>query len=64
VASAFWMPRLASVVYVVLGIIVAFQHSYYASLASLSRVLSGVVATALWPLVLLGANLDLSLAYL
>lgn len=58
------MPRLASIVYVVIGVIVASQHSYYAHLGSLSRVLSAVVATALWPLILLGANLHLSLANL
>jgi len=50
--------------YVVIGVIVAAQHSYYASLASLSQVLSAIVATALWPLVILGANLHLSLAHL
>jgi hypothetical protein len=59
-----WMSRLAPIVYVVLGVIVASQHSYYAHLGSLSQVLSAVVATALWPLVLLGANLHLSLANL
>jgi hypothetical protein len=58
------MPRLASVVYVVLGVIVASQHSYYANFGNLSQVLSAVVATALWPLVLLGADLHLSLAHL
>ena len=58
------MPRLAWIVYVVIGVIVASQHSYYANLGSLSRVLSAVVATALWPLILLGANLHLSLANL
>ena len=58
------MPRLASIAYVVLGVIVASQHSYYAHLGSLSEVLSAAVATALWPLVLLGANLHLSLANL
>ena len=58
------MPRLAPIVYVVLGVIVASQHSYYADLGSLSRVLSAVVATALWPLILLGADLHLSLAHL
>lgn len=58
------MPRLASIAYIVLGVIVASQHSYYASLGSLSQVLSALVATALWPLVLLGANLHLSLAHL
>jgi hypothetical protein len=58
------MPRLASIAYVVIGVIVASQHSYYAGLSSLSEVLSAVVATALWPLVILGANLHLSLAHL
>jgi hypothetical protein len=58
------MPRFATIAYVIIGVIVASQHSYYASLDSLSQVLSAVVATALWPLVLLGASLHLSLAHL
>jgi ABC-type anion transport system duplicated permease subunit len=58
------MPRLAAIAYVVIGVIVASQHSYYAHLGNLSQVLSAVVASALWPLVLLGANLHLSLAHL
>ena len=58
------MPRMAWIVYVVIGVVVASQHSYYANLGSLSQVLSAVVATALWPLILLGANLHLSLANL
>jgi hypothetical protein len=58
------MPRLATIVYAVIGVIVASQHSYYAQLGSLSQVLSAVVATARWPLILLGANLHLSLANL
>jgi hypothetical protein len=58
------MPRLASTVYVVIGVLVASQQSYYAHLGSLSQVLSAVVATALWPLLLLGADLHLSLANL
>ena len=58
------MPRLASIAYLVIGVIVASQHSYYGHLDSLSRVLSAVVATALWPLILLGASLHLSLANL
>jgi hypothetical protein len=58
------MPRLSAIAYVVIGVIVASQHSYYAHLATLSRVLSAVVATALWPLILLGANLHLSLGSL
>ncbi|HKR98903.1 MAG TPA: hypothetical protein VJU79_05255 [Candidatus Dormibacteraeota bacterium] len=58
------MPRLAGIGYLVIGVIVASQHSYYAHLGGLSQVLSAVVATALWPLILLGANLHLSLAHL
>ena len=52
------------IAYVVLGVIVASQNSYYASFGSLSQVLLAVVATALWPLILLGADLHLSLAHL
>jgi hypothetical protein len=58
------MPRLASIAYLVIGVIVASQHSYYAHFATFSQVLSAVVATALWPLVLLGANLHLTLGNL
>ena len=58
------MRSLASIAYVVIGVIVASQHSYYAHLATLSQVLSAVMATALWPLVLLGASLHLSLGHL
>jgi ABC-type anion transport system duplicated permease subunit len=58
------VPRLATIVYVVIGVIVASQHSYYGHLGSFSQVLSAVVATALWPLILLGADLHLSLTHL
>ena len=58
------MLRLATIAYMVIGVIVASQHSYYAHLAGLSQALSAVVASALWPLVFLGANLHLSLGSL
>jgi hypothetical protein len=41
---------------------VASQHDYYSDLATVSRVVSAVVATALWPLILFGASLHLNLA--
>jgi hypothetical protein len=53
--------NLAWLVYVVFGVIVASQHDYYAHLATVAQVVSAVVGTALWPLILLGANLHLSL---
>jgi hypothetical protein len=58
------MRRLAPLAYVVFGIVVASQHDYYADLTTVSQVVSAVVATALWPLILLGANLHLSLGQL
>jgi hypothetical protein len=56
--------RLASLAYVVLGVLVASQHDYYTQLAAVSQVVSAVVATALWPLILLGASLHLNLGQL
>jgi hypothetical protein len=55
--------NLASLAYVVFGVIIASQNAYYADLTTVSHVVSAVVATALWPLILLGANLHLSLAH-
>ena len=55
---------LASVAYVVLGVLVASQHDYYAQLTTVSQVVSAVVATALWPLILFGASLHLNLGQL
>jgi ABC-type anion transport system duplicated permease subunit len=55
---------LASIAYVVLGVLVASQHDYYTHLTTVSQVLSAVVATALWPLILLGASLHLNLGQL
>lgn len=58
------MRRLAPIAYVVIGVLVASQHTYYAHLGSLAQVLSAVAATAFWPLILLGANLHLTLGNL
>lgn len=55
------MRRLTSLIYLLLGVVIAAQHHYYAHLDMLAQVASAVAATALWPLVLLGANLHLHL---
>ena len=44
---------LVSVVWIVVGLIVAANHNFLDHLDSLSRVLSAVLAVAVWPLVLL-----------
>jgi hypothetical protein len=49
--------------YLVFGVIIASQNAYYADLTTVSHVVSAVVGTVLWPLILLGASLHLSLAH-
>ena len=46
-------------VYLVIGVVVANAHHYFAHLNSLSAALSMVLAVLLWPLVLLGVSLHL-----
>jgi len=58
------MRRLYIVAYLVFGAVVASQHDYYGQLATVSQVVSALAATAFWPLLLLGANLHLSLGAL
>lgn len=48
---------LGSVVYFVLGLIVASAHHYFAHVASIKPLISLVLAVALWPLLLFGINL-------
>ena len=51
--------RLVLIVYLVVGLLVASQHSYLSNVTTLNRVLSAVLAVILWPLVLLGVNLTI-----
>ena len=49
------MPfRVPSLLYVVIGLIVAFVQDYLDSLGTISRILTALLAILLWPLLLLG----------
>ena len=50
---------LLFVVYLVAGGIVAATHHYWDHLGSLKLVLSALLATVLWPLILVGVNLHI-----
>lgn len=52
-------PSIVGLVWLVIGLIVAASHAYFANLASVMPILSAVLAVLLWPLVLLGVNLHL-----
>lgn len=44
---------LGSVVWIVVGLVVAANHDFLDRLGSLERILSAILAVAVWPLVLL-----------
>jgi hypothetical protein len=53
------MKTILSVVYVVVGFVVAATHHYFVHLAALKPIVSAILAVILWPLVLVGVNLHL-----
>jgi hypothetical protein len=44
-------------IYLIAGGIVAATHDYWSNLQTLKTIVSAVLATLLWPLILLGINL-------
>ena len=53
------LRNILTVVYLVVGAVVANSHHYYAHLSGFKPILSAVLATVLWPLVLLGIGLHI-----
>jgi len=50
---------LLAVVYLVAGGIISATHDYWSSLDTVKQIVSAVLATLLWPLILLGVNLHI-----
>ena len=53
--------RLLIGLYVIVGVIVASGKDYLDSIDTVEELLSAVLAVALWPLLLLGVNLNVHL---
>jgi hypothetical protein len=51
--------RIVSLVYLVVGVLVAASHHYFAHANTLKPLLSAVLAVALWPLLLVGISLHI-----
>jgi hypothetical protein len=51
--------RLFIAIYLVVGLIVAHSHNYFAHIGKAQRIASAALAILLWPLVLLGINLHI-----
>jgi hypothetical protein len=54
-----FFSSVISFVYLVVGVIVASSHRYFAHVANLKEVLSAALAVILWPLILFGVNLHI-----
>jgi hypothetical protein len=53
------LGKVAIVVYLVVGVIVANSHHFFTNLHGAKPILSAVLAVVLWPVVLFGVNLHL-----
>jgi hypothetical protein len=53
-------PSILTTVYVVIGVVVAAVNDYFDSLGTVGRVVSAILAVALWPLVLIGFDIRVS----
>jgi hypothetical protein len=51
---------LGTLVWLIVGVIVAASHHYFAHASTLKPIVSAVLAIVLWPLLLLGINLHIS----
>lgn len=50
---------LISLVYLIVGVVVAASHHYFTHVSTLKPILSVLLAVVLWPLLLLGVNLHI-----
>jgi hypothetical protein len=51
--------HLLSIIYLVVGVIIASDHDYITHLTTLKEIGSAVLAVVLWPLILLGIGLHI-----
>jgi len=54
-----FFSSIVSLIYLVVGAIIAHSHKYFAHLANLKAVVSAALAVILWPLILFGVNLHI-----
>jgi hypothetical protein len=52
---------IVGVLYIILGFIVAGTHGYFADFTTIGHILSALLAVLLWPLILIGVNLQIAI---
>lgn len=50
---------LGTIIWIIVGLVVAASHHYFAHATTLKLIVSAILAVLLWPLVLLGINLHI-----
>lgn len=55
-----FVSGIIALVYVLVGVLVANNNDYFKNVNDIEEIISAMLAVALWPLVLLGVDLDLS----
>jgi len=50
-------PSLLTMIYLLVGVIVAATHSYFQNVDTIKEVVSAILAVVLWPLLFLGISL-------
>ncbi len=53
------LGKVLLVIYLVVGLVVANSHHYFAHLNGVKPIVSAVIAVVLWPLLLLGVRLHI-----
>lgn len=53
-------PSLLTIVWLVVGAVVAASNDYFDGLGTLGRLLTAIAAVILWPLLLLGFDVSIS----
>jgi hypothetical protein len=52
-------PSLLGIIYLVIGVVVAAAREYFDNVDNLEGIISAVLAIILWPLVLLGVDINI-----
>jgi hypothetical protein len=52
-------PSFVGIVYIVVGVAVAASYDYFKNLDTFRRIASALIAVLLWPLLLLGIDLQI-----
>ncbi len=54
-------PSLFGIIYLIIGLFIAYSHGYLAATTSLGGLLSALLAVLLWPLILFGIHFTIGL---